>query len=231
MSSIRPHQEVRLRTHLESRKISTIRAGRPVRARKLAPAIAIDKPGRIAPRADPLPHSEQAQILLGTMPESTVIRDEARADEPAIHEIHVLAFPGPDEARLVDALRQSGDAAISLVAVRGDRILGHILLSRLTAPMRALSLAPVAVRPEFQRRGIGSALVRGGLDRARRDGWEAVFVLGDVRYYSRFGFSVEAARGYLSPYTGEHFMMQPLGRGKIPAAGQLIYPAPFALQD
>jgi putative acetyltransferase len=178
-----------------------------------------------------LPHSEQAQILSGTMPESTVIRDEARGDEPAVHEIHMLAFPGPAEASLVNELRQSGDVEISLVATQRDRIVGHILFSKITAPMRALALAPVAVRPEFQRRGIGSALIRGGLDRARRDGWEAVFVLGDVRYYSRFGFSVEAARGYLSPYTGEHFMMQPLGRGKIPAAGQLIYPAPFEHLD
>jgi putative acetyltransferase len=165
------------------------------------------------------------------MLDELVIRGEVRGDEPAIHEIHLRAFPGPAEAKLVDDLRQSGDAGISLVAARDERIIGHILFSNLTAPMRALALAPVAVHRDFQRQGIGSTLIRAGLERARRDGWEAVFVLGDVRYYRRFGFSVEAARGYRCPYAGEHFMMQPLGRGNIPAAGQLVYPAAFALQD
>jgi putative acetyltransferase len=156
-----------------------------------------------------------------------LVRDEAAGDQPAIHEVHVLAFRGPAEAKLVDDLRRSGDAVISLVAAEGDRIVAHILFSKLNAPMRALALAPVGVHPEHQRRGIGSALIRKGLERARDDGWEAVFVLGDTGYYSRFGFSVEAARGYVSPFSGEHFMLLPVGHGKIPAAGHLVYPAPF----
>jgi putative acetyltransferase len=160
-----------------------------------------------------------------------IIRDETISDRAAIHGVQALAFGGTAEAKLVENLRLSGDAVISLVAVEGDRILGHILLSRLGAPMRALALAPVAVHPDFQRRGIGSALVREGLERARRDGWEAVFVLGDPGYYGRFGFSVEAARGYISPYSGEHFMMLPLCARRIPTTGQLVYPAPFALLD
>jgi putative acetyltransferase len=160
-----------------------------------------------------------------------LIRDEAVSDPPAIHDVHMLAFRGSAEAKLVDQLRQSGDVVISLVAADGDRILGHVLLSLLRAPMRALALAPVGVHPDFQRQGIGSALIRKGLERARRDGWEAVFVLGDTSYYSRFGFSVEAAEGYVSPYSGEHFMMLPLGPGDIPTAGQLVYPAPFGALD
>ncbi|MBV8055585.1 MAG: N-acetyltransferase, partial [Deltaproteobacteria bacterium] len=92
-------------------------------------------------------------------------------------------------------------------------------------------LAPIAVHPGFQRQGIGSALIRNGLELARRGGWEAVFVLGDVGYYGRFGFSVEAAKGYISPYSGEHFMMLPLGLRTIPATGRLVYAAPFELLD
>jgi putative acetyltransferase len=120
---------------------------------------------------------------------------------------------------------------ISLVAAEGDRILGHILFSKLDAPMRALALAPIAVHPDFQRQGTGSALILKGLERVRHDLWDAVFVLGDTDYYSRFGFSAEAARGYVSPYSGEHFMMLPLGLRPIPAAGKLVYPAPFELLD
>jgi putative acetyltransferase len=160
-----------------------------------------------------------------------IIRDEAMGDQSAIHRVQTLAFPGPDEARLVDGLRRTGDAVISLVAADGDRILGHILFSQLKAPIRTLALAPVGVHPDFQRRGIGSALIRKGLERALRDSWEAVFVLGDPGYYTRFGFSVDAAESYISPYSGRHFMMLPLRQGNLRAVGELVYPAPFGSLD
>ena len=158
-----------------------------------------------------------------------IIRDEAAGDQSAIPRVQTLAFRGPAEAKLVDDLRRSGDVVFSLVTAEGDRILGHVLFSKLHAPVRALALAPVGVHPDFQRRGIGSALIRTGLERARRDGWKAVFVLGDTAYYSRFGFSVEAAEGYLSCYSGEYFMMLPLGQRNILTTGHLVYPAPFEL--
>ena len=156
-----------------------------------------------------------------------IIRDEASDDRSAIHEVHRLAFRGTAEPKLVDDLRRSGDAVISLVAADGNQILGHVVFSELQAPMRALALAPVGVRPDSQRHGTSSALIRKGLERARRDGWEAVFVLGDTGYYSRFGCSVEAAEGYTSPYSDDHFMVLLLGSGDLPAAGNLVYPPPF----
>jgi putative acetyltransferase len=105
--------------------------------------------------------------------------------------------------------------------------LGHALLSKLDAPMRALALAPVAVHPESQRQGIGSALIRKPIENAGDAGWEAIFVLGDAGYYSRLGFPVGAAKGYFSGYSGKNFMMLLLGTSKIPTSGRLVYPRPF----
>jgi putative acetyltransferase len=156
------------------------------------------------------------------------IRDETVADHAAVGRLHRLAFGGGAEARLVDALRRSGAAAVSLVAECGGGVVGHVLLSRLISPPDALALAPLAVLPDQQRRGVGSALVRAALERARAGGWAAVFVLGDPAFYGRFGFEAEAARGYASPYAGEHFMAVRLGPGPLPGAGAMIYPEPFA---
>jgi predicted N-acetyltransferase YhbS len=103
-------------------------------------------------------------------------------------------------ARIVDELRRSGEAVVSLVAEHGTQIAGHVMFGRLKAPMRALVLSPLGVLPEFQKAGIGSALVRKGLERAREQDWQAVFLVGSPVYYGRFGFSAAAAEGYTSPY-------------------------------
>ena len=159
---------------------------------------------------------------------AAAIRAEDERDHDAVRDVHRLAFANEAEGRLVDALRRSGDAVLSLVAEQDARIVGHILFSRLAAPMRALALAPVGVRPGHQGRGIGSALIREGLERARDGGWAAVFVLGDPAYYGRFGFSVAAAKGYACAYAGDYFMVRALGSRRIPEAGRIVYPAPFA---
>jgi putative acetyltransferase len=93
--------------------------------------------------------------------------------------------------------------------------------------MKALGLAPVAVRPSFQKQGVGATLIREGLDRAKDEGWMCVFVLGDPAYYGRFGFRVESAIGYSSPYSGPHFMALPFS--EVPKTGEIIYPEPFKL--
>ena len=94
------------------------------------------------------------------------IRDETVADHAAVWRLHRLAFGGDAEARLVDALRRSGAEAVSVVAECGGGVVGHVLLSRLISPPDALALAPPAVLPDQQRRGVGSALVRAALARA-----------------------------------------------------------------
>ena len=159
---------------------------------------------------------------------AAIIRDESPSDREAVREVHRLAFGGEVEGRLVDAVRQSGDAAISLVAEQESRIVGHVLLSRLEAPMRALALAPLGVLPRYQGRGIGSALVRSALAWAQNDGWAAIFVVGEPAFYRRFVFSVEAARGFASPYAGEFFMVCALVPEALATTGRIDYPAPFA---
>jgi putative acetyltransferase len=162
---------------------------------------------------------------------NALIRPEEPADIPAIRKIVEDAFQQPAEARLVDQLRADEDTVISAVAVDADHIVGHILCSKMDAPFRALGLAPVAVAPDRQGKGIGSELIRWGLTQAKRDGWEGVFVLGDPKFYGKFGFSVELASGFQSPYAGQHFMAFALN-GSLPVTtGKVEYAAAFKMLD
>jgi putative acetyltransferase len=156
-----------------------------------------------------------------------LIRTEQRDDEAAITAVVEQAFGRSDEARLVARLRSDGDAVISLVAVVGNLVAGHVMFSCIVAPFRALGLAPVSVMPEHQRRGIGRSLVAEGLKQAREQGWEAVFVVGDPDYYERFGFRVDLAKGFSSPYAGPHFMALALGVD-LPVSGRIDYASAFA---
>ena len=121
-----------------------------------------------------------------------LIRPEATRDYPAIHALNASAFETPAEAHLVDALREQAKPVISLVAEENGFILGHILFSPVVLPahpeLKIMGLAPMAVAPTQQRKGIGSALVRAGLERCQQLGFGAVVVLGHPSYYPRFGF-------------------------------------------
>lgn len=158
----------------------------------------------------------------------TEIAIEQSTDCTALRSVHEAAFGRVAEADLVDELRKGGWAEISLVAKVAGGVIGHVLFSRLDAPVRALALAPVAVRPERQRSGIGSKLIRAGLTLAAARGWEAVFVLGDPAFYQRFGFSLGLARGYESPYAGDYFMALMLRGQPACCSGVVRYPPPFA---
>lgn len=156
------------------------------------------------------------------------IRNETIADIVNIAAVIERAFGRADEARLVERLRNDGDAAISLVATSGDAVVGHVLLSPMSAPFHALGLAPLSVLPQWQRRGIGSALIEAAVQRARARECRAIFVLGDPDYYGRFGFRTDLAVGFSSPYAGPHFMVLPLG-GALPVVrGRVEYAAAFA---
>lgn len=156
------------------------------------------------------------------------IHQENHRDITAVQAVETAAFGQKDEADLVDGLRASGDAVISLVVEEAGEIVGHILFSKLEAPDRCLALAPVAVMPDLQREGIGARLIRAGLVRAKESGAKAVFVLGDPEYYTRFGFDVSLAAKFETEYPKEYFMALELERGAlVERDGPVIYAPPF----
>jgi putative acetyltransferase len=158
----------------------------------------------------------------------TDIRDERPEDIAAIYAVVKAAFGQPAEADMVDRLRTDGDIAISLVAVEDGRIVGHVLFSKMSAPFRALALAPVSVAPDRQNAGIGSRLILAGLERATAGGWQGVFVLGEPEYYGRFDFDAGFAQGFTSPYAGPYFMALALN-GDLPVnAGKVGHAPAFA---
>jgi putative acetyltransferase len=164
------------------------------------------------------------------------IREERPADYEGIRELNRLAFGGEAEGRLVDRLRADGVVIASLVAVDGDGVIGHALLSDLPIEtaggvVRGAALAPVSVRPERQRQGIGSALIRHGLTLSRERGYAAVIVLGHPAYYGRFGFTAELARSLRAPYSGPAFMALEIESGALAGGGDVQYPAAFEALD
>jgi putative acetyltransferase len=121
------------------------------------------------------------------------VRHETAADRLSVRTVNEQAFEGTEEADLVDALRDRGGLTLSLVAVRDAEIVGHIAFSpaRIVSPgseIAAVGLGPMAVLPACQRLGIGSRLVRRGLELLRESGHRVVVVLGHPEYYPRFGF-------------------------------------------
>lgn len=119
------------------------------------------------------------------------IRKESAEDISGIRTVVHAAFGRPGEADLVDGLRRSGALTFSAVAAIGSRIVGHVAFSPVTIDGRhsALALAPVAVAPDLQRQGIGSALIRWSLEQCRLLRHRVVIVLGEPGYYRRFGFT------------------------------------------
>jgi putative acetyltransferase len=140
------------------------------------------------------------------------IRPEKPEDFTKIRDLIVQVFretygSGPAEAKLVEDLRlmDSYKPDLSLVAVHEDKIVGHIMFSRVhiisnERKIEALALAPLGVYKQYQRQGIGANLVKEGLETGRNMGYGAVFVQGDPRYYRRFGFGPASSRGLITPF-------------------------------
>jgi putative acetyltransferase len=167
-----------------------------------------------------------------------LIRPERPADHEQVFRVVELAFGQPAEARLVEALRRSPAfiPELSLVAVEDERVVGHILFSRIAVRSaaethEAVALAPMAVLPERQRAGIGSALVERGLADARRLGHRVAIVVGHPAYYPRFGFVPGEPFGIRIPFevSPGAFMVRELQPGALAAVnGQVEYPPEFA---
>jgi len=171
----------------------------------------------------------------GEQDEPIVIRSEEKKDWAAIHALNTVAFRSPAEADLVDALRRQAHPAISLLAEDSQTVVGHIMFSPVVLPgypeLLIMGLAPMAVLPQHQRRGIGSALARAGLAECRKLGFGAVVVLGHPDYYPRFGFSPASRFGISCKYRApdEAFMLVELERAYLHGApGQVEYHAAFS---
>jgi putative acetyltransferase len=166
-------------------------------------------------------------------------RAEQREDEEGIAQVHRLAFGRDTEANIVRALRASPHfiPELSLVAMDGSRVVGHILLTHVqirgdAGLHSALSLAPMGVVPDRQRHGIGSALIGHALREARDQGHGVVVVLGHADYYPRFGFVPASRAGIRPPFVAPDaaFMVCELRPGDVRGMSGIVqYPPEFSV--
>jgi putative acetyltransferase len=162
------------------------------------------------------------------------IRRESPGDALQVRLVNELAFGGAAEAEVIDRLREPCSEFVSLVAVLDDRIIGHILFTPavLVSNQRrvaGMGLAPLAVLPEYQNRGIGGELVRAGLLEMQTSACPFVIVLGHPGYYPRFGFKIASTYGIHSEYEGvpdEAFMIIVFDQGVMPPDGAVAYYQP-----
>ncbi|MBW4572506.1 MAG: N-acetyltransferase [Tolypothrix carrinoi HA7290-LM1] len=164
------------------------------------------------------------------------IRCEGLADYAAIAEVNILAFGQENEAKLIEEIRcsQGYIPELSLVAEIDGAIVGHILFSYIDLigeeSLQVLSLAPMAVLPQFQGRGIGSALVEAGLEKANALKEALVIVLGHPHFYTRFGFEASVNYKITSPFPvpEDVFMVKPLQNYQEKYQGKVVYPPAFS---
>jgi putative acetyltransferase len=163
------------------------------------------------------------------------VRPERAADAGAVRDVQATAFGRPDEARLVERLRERATPYLGLVALDGDAVVGHVVLAPVTlhcyqAPYTIMALAPLAVRPAWQRRGVGAALVRAGLAACRAAGHAVVVVVGPPAFYPRFGFVPARPLGLMSEpaFPDAAFMVAELTPGALRGRrGVVLYSADY----
>ena len=165
----------------------------------------------------------------------TKVRVETPADYSAVAQITETAFNNTAEVQLITQLRQQCRDYISLVAEQHGQIAGHIMFSPATLDntpgVQLMALAPMAVRNVLQHQGIGSALVRAGLELCKKRGVAAVVVLGHPAYYPRFGFSPASGFNLSCPWQvpDNAFMLRPLNSAALTGqSGQVVYHPAFA---
>lgn len=163
------------------------------------------------------------------------IRPEQFDDYAAIAQLHTLAFGQFAEAELVERIRQSDRYRpnLSLVAVVDNQVGGHCWLSDIDwmreTTQSVLALAPIAVHPDWQRRGIGSALIESSLEQATGQGDIFVSVLGHAEFYGKFGFEPSTHYGIEPPFPGTEsvFRIQRLNDETRDLSGRLIDSSTF----
>ena len=173
------------------------------------------------------------------MTEKVIYRQETQNDFQEVFELNHKAFGQQNEAKLVDALRKNPNVFIpelSIVAVKNNAIIGHILFTKINIKNgdeslnESLGLAPMAVLPEFQKIGIGRELIRYGLETAKKLGFQSVIVLGHEHYYPKFGFEPAEKWNIKAPsdVPSNVFMAIELVRDSLKnVSGTVIYPKEF----
>ncbi|MFC4873645.1 GNAT family N-acetyltransferase [Negadavirga shengliensis] len=173
------------------------------------------------------------------MTERINIRQETKDDFSAVFEVNHLAFGQDSEAKLVDALRNNPVVFVpelSIVATESNQTVGHILFTKINIiddqgeAHESLALAPMAVRPEFQKCGIGGQLIRKGLEVAKGLGFQSVIVLGHEHYYPKFGFEPAEKWNIKAPFEvpSNVFMAIELVKdGLKNISGRVVYPKEF----
>lgn len=197
----------------------------------------LERLGFAASGRAPGPVHEQLRFTLLQKDYRPRIRDASPSDRDAVRAVVTAAFDRSAEADLVEALEAGGHVVASLVATLGDEPVAHILFTELSldAPgegrrVRGVALAPLAVRPDMQKRGLGAALIEAGLVACRARGAEAAVVLGHAGYYPRFGFSVQRAATLRAPWSGPSFMALDLVPGALDGGAlNAIYAPPFLI--
>jgi putative acetyltransferase len=163
-----------------------------------------------------------------TLAERLRVRPSRKADAVAIAALHRHAFGREAEAALALALIGDRMPTISLVGECDRAIVGHVLLSEIGAPVKAMALAPLAVAADYREMQIGSRLVTEAIRRATEAGYAAIFVVGDNGYYERFGFARSLAEPFEVAWQGRHFMALELEEGALAGrSGKLEYPREF----
>lgn len=169
--------------------------------------------------------------------QEVIVRAEVLEDVRAIDVVNLSAFQGEAEARLVSAVRGSADfmRELSLVAELNGRIVGHLLLSKVTLQRggeskSVLALGPMSVVPSQSHRGIGSALIEEAISRAKSMHFAAIVVAGQPDYYERLAFQPAVTWGLQSNLRipADALTAMELVAGALTGGGQVIYPAAFA---
>lgn len=165
-----------------------------------------------------------------------LIRKEEEKDYKNIYEVNKLAFGQENESKLVEKIRKSNNFIpdLSLVADINNRIVGHILFSKIkiigSSIFETIALAPMAVIPEFQRQGVGSELINRGMEKAKELGFNSIIVLGHKDYYPKFGFKRASEWNIKCSFEvpDEVFMAIELTDGALEGkAGNVKYPDEF----
>lgn len=173
------------------------------------------------------------------MTEPITLRQETEADFKEIFEINRIAFGQDNEAKLVDALRNNPHVfvpGLSIVATVNSKTIGHILFSKIIIrndngiQHKSLALAPMAVHPDFQKKGIGGNLINKGIEAAKYLGFKSIIVLGHEHYYPKFGFEPAEKWGIKAPFEvpSNAFMAIELEKNGLKnISGIVIYPKEF----